>query len=633
VVNVNALPTVNAGNDQTICAGTSVTLAGSGANTYTWNNGVNNGVAFTPVSTTTYTVTGTNTSTGCVNTDQVVVNVNALPTVNAGNDQTVCAGTAVTLSGNGANTYSWNNSVSNGVAFTPTASTTYTVTGTNTATGCSNTDQVVVNVNALPTVNAGNDQTICAGTSVTLAGSGANTYAWNNGVNNGVAFTPAITTTYTVTGTNTSTGCVNTDQVVVNVNALPTVNAGNDQTICAGTSVTLAGAGANTYVWNNGVNNGIAFTPAITTTYTVTGINTSTGCANTDQVVVNVNALPTVNAGNDQTVCAGTSVTLVGSGANTYAWNNGVNNGVAFTPATTTTYTVTGTNTSTGCVNTDQVLVTVNALPTVSAGSDQELCQGQSTSLFGTGADVYTWSNNVTNGVGFIPTATQDYNVSGTTNANGCVNFDTVTVTVHPLPFVLAGLDETICKGDSISLIGSGAIAYQWDNGVVDGDLFSPQVTQTYNLIGTDVNNCQNSDSVIITVNEPSFITLNESALDSYTLNGTTYTQSGTYTQVTTNAVGCDSTITLNLSLSFTGLGESSLSSLQIYPNPTRDVLFIECQEDRFDTYYIIDAFGRKVYTGQLAGKKTQLSFDNFTNGLYFIEIESLGIPIRIVKQ
>jgi hypothetical protein len=112
----------------------------------------------------------------------------------------------------------------------------------------------------------------------------------------------------------------------------------------------------------------------------------------------------------------------------------------------------------------------------------------------------------------------------------------------------------------------------------------------------------------------------------------------GTYpvTYSYTNNNGCTNETTQNLtviSCAGSGIDDLLFRSFQIYPNPTRDVLFIECQEDRFDTYYIVDAFGRKVYTGQLAGKTTQLSFDNFTNGLYFIEIESLGIPIRIVKQ
>src|SRR5574343_632608 len=320
---------------------------------------------------TTSTVVGTNAA-GCTGTDAITVTVNPLPTVNAGTDQTVCAGTAVTLSGSGATTYTWNNGVTNGVAFTPAATTTYTVTGTS-AAGCINTDQVIVTVNPLPTVNAGVDQTVCAGTAVTLSGSGAATYTWNNGVTNGVAFTPAATTTYTVTGTSAA-GCINTDQVVVTVNPLPTVNAGADQTVCLGATVTLSGSGAATYTWNNGVTNGVAFTPAATTTYTVTGTDAN-GCINTDQVVVTVNPLPTVNAGVDQTICVGATVTLSGSGASTYTWNNGVTNGVAFTPAATTTYTVTGTSAA-GCINTDQVVVTVNPLPTVNAGVDQTVCAG-----------------------------------------------------------------------------------------------------------------------------------------------------------------------------------------------------------------------------------------------------------------
>jgi hypothetical protein len=68
----------------------------------------------------------------------------------------------------------------------------------------------------------------------------------------------------------------------------------------------------------------------------------------------------------------------------------------------------------------------------VSAGPDQELCEGQSTSLFGTGASTYQWSNNVQNGVGFLPTVTNSYILTGT-DANGCVGTDTVTVTVNEI--------------------------------------------------------------------------------------------------------------------------------------------------------------------------------------------------------
>ena len=143
---------------------------------------------------------------------------------------------------------------------------------------------------------------------------------------------------------------------------MPTVNAGADQTVCAGTNITLTGDGATSYAWDNGVTDGAAFAATSTTTYTVTGTNGNTNCSNTDQVVVTVDSLPTVDAGADQTVCAGTNVTLTGSGAASYAWDNGVTNGTAFAANATATYTVTGTDAN-NCTATDAVDVTVNTLP------------------------------------------------------------------------------------------------------------------------------------------------------------------------------------------------------------------------------------------------------------------------------
>ena len=508
-ITVNPLPVVNAGLDQTVCVGASVTLTGSGANSYVWNNGVTNGMAFTPsVGSITYTVTGTDAN-GCVNTDQVDVTVNPLPIVNAGSDQTVCVGSSVTLTGSGANSYVWDNGVTNGMAFTPSVGTvTYTVTGTD-LNGCVNTDQVDVTVNPLPVVNAGLDQTVCIGSSVTLTGSGANSYVWNNGAVDGTAFTPSVgTVTYTVTGTD-GNGCVNTDQVDVTVNPLPVVNAGPDQTICDGPSVTLTGSGANSYVWDNGVTNGVAFTPAVgTVTYTVTGTDLN-GCMNTDQVDVTVNPLPVVNAGPDQTICDGTSIILTGSGANSYVWNNGAVDGVSFTPSVgTVTYTVTGTDVN-GCMNTDQVDVTVNPLPVINAGPDQTICVGASVTLIGSGANSYVWDNGVTNGMAFTPSVgTITYTVTGT-DANGCVNTDQVVVVVNPNPTPIINGATEYCTGTTSTLSTSIAyMTYLWSTGAT-----SPTVNVTIadNPITVTVSNAFGclATSAIFTVTENTVINYN----------------------------------------------------------------------------------------------------------------------------
>jgi gliding motility-associated-like protein len=505
---VNPLPIVGAGVNQVVCSGDQVTIAGSGASTYTWDNGITNGVAFFPaVGTVVYTVTGTDLN-GCENTDQVQVIVNPLPLVVAGIDQTVCSGDQVTLNGAGASTYSWDNGIINGVAFIPAVgSVVYTVTGTD-LNGCENTDQVQVTVNALPIVGAGLDQTVCSGDQVNLNGSGATVYTWDNGVIDGVAFTPAVgTIIYTVTGTDLN-GCENTDQVQVVVNALPIVGAGLNQSVCIGDQVTLIGTGASTYTWDNGVNNNVAFVPAVgTVIYTVVGTDVN-GCENTDQVEVIVNALPIVDAGLDKIVCQGTQVTLSGSGANTYSWNPFANDGVAFVQAVgTVIYTVTGTDLN-GCVNTDQVQVTVNPLPIVTAGPDQVVCAGTSVTLAAVGAITYTWNNGVINGIAFNPVSgTLVYTVIGT-NAFSCENFDQVQVIVNPNPNTVASPDQTICNGTSITLVGAGATNYAWDNGVINGVPFTPVLgTTVYTVIGSFITGCHSLDSVTITVNPKPIVT------------------------------------------------------------------------------------------------------------------------------
>ena len=118
-----------------------------------------------------------------------------MPNVNAGSDTAICDGTYRSrLSGSGANSYSWDNGLGAGQSHSvsPSVITTYIVTGTG-ANGCTNTDDIIVTVNALPNVNAGSDTTICDGNSVTLSGSGANSYSWDNGdYRFGVAFNPTV---------------------------------------------------------------------------------------------------------------------------------------------------------------------------------------------------------------------------------------------------------------------------------------------------------------------------------------------------------------------------------------------------------------------------------------------------------
>lgn len=472
-VNLAALPTVNAGPDQTICTGSSVTLSGSGANTYSWNYGVTNGIAFTPLTTTTYTVTGTSLQ-GCTNTDQVTVTISSGITVNAGPDVTICSGTSTTLTASGATTYSWapGGQTTASITINPSSTTTYTVTGT--SAGCTASDNVTVTITSGAPINAGPDVSICTGGSTTLTASGGVTYSWDNGLGSGnnLSVSPASTTTYTVTGTDAG-GCVGTNNLVVTVNSLPSVNAGLDQTICPGTSVTLNGSGAANYSWDNGVLDGIAFTPSTTTSYTVTGTS-ATGCMATDQVTITLAVPPTVDAGPDITTCPGTSTTLTASGAATYSWSPSgqTTTSITVNPSATTMYTVSGTDAN-GCTNSDQVQVTIANPPTINAGPDVSICAGSPVTLSASGATSYSWDNGVTNGSAFTPATTTTYTVIGT-SAAGCTGTDAVTVTVNTsAPVSFTASSSTGCVPQTITLTNTTANATNCIWTLSDGTILS----------------------------------------------------------------------------------------------------------------------------------------------------------------
>ncbi|MEI8136145.1 MAG: T9SS type A sorting domain-containing protein, partial [Bacteroidota bacterium] len=149
-----------------------------------------------------------------------VVAVTGTPNISVTNSvQSVCLGTTVNYSATGATSYVWSNGggASSTASYSPASTTVYTVTGT--TSGCSSSKTATVNILPLPAITATpNNSVICQGQTLILSATGANTYSWVPGNINGsvVTYTPALTTNYTVTGTGAN-GCVNTNNVTVNV--------------------------------------------------------------------------------------------------------------------------------------------------------------------------------------------------------------------------------------------------------------------------------------------------------------------------------------------------------------------------------------------------------------------------------
>jgi hypothetical protein len=331
----------------------------------------------------------------------------AAPTITV-NSGAVCAGNAFTITANGANTYSYS-SGSNVV--TPTSDATYTVTGYGNG-GCVNTAVSTVSVNALPNVTASSGS-ICTGNSYTIVAGGATSYTYSGGSD---VVSPTADNTYTVSGTDAN-GCVNSAVSSVTVNALPSVTA-NNGTICAGNSFTIVANGASTYTYSGGSD---IVSPTADATYTVTGADAN-GCVSSAVSSVTVNALPSVTA-NNGTICAGNSFTIVANGASTYTYSGGSD---IVSPTSDATYTVTGTDAN-GCENMAISSVTVNALPNLTASTNNTLlCVGETATLSVGGASTYTWSTGEnTMDIAVSPSLQTTYTVSGT-DVNGCENTTTI---------------------------------------------------------------------------------------------------------------------------------------------------------------------------------------------------------------
>ncbi|MBE2288800.1 MAG: PKD domain-containing protein [Chitinophagaceae bacterium] len=202
-------------------------------------------------------------SWGCVVTLTADITIHPPPTITTLPDTIVCVTDAASLTAFGAVTYAWSGPVGtlscptcNPSPATPVVPSTYTVVGTD-ANGCKDTALVNVGLRTHTTAVSGGDTSFCSGGSVPIFDSGAHKYLWipagglsSATVANPIA-SPASSITYTVMAQLGS--CVpDTDYVHVKVFATPTVDAGKDQEVLAGTKVELSATGKNiaTYLWS-----------------------------------------------------------------------------------------------------------------------------------------------------------------------------------------------------------------------------------------------------------------------------------------------------------------------------------------------------------------------------------------------
>ena len=605
---------------------------------------------------------------GCSSVDEVTVTVNTVPTVSAGEDVTIGPGESVNLTAVGATSYSWSNGeTGESITVTPTQTTTYTVVGT--SNGCSAEDEVTVFVvgNVAASIN-GND-TICQGESTTLTALGGDNFLWNTGdTTPSITVNPNQTMTYSVEVSD-NFGNSDTAEITIIVNPIPQANAGEDQSICSGESVTLTASGGSSYLWNNGATTqSITVSPNQTTTYSVEVSNN--GCSSVDEVTVLVTNLPELQITGNTTVVYGESTTLTVSGAESYSWSTGENsNSITVQPETTTTYEVTGFVNN--CFTSASVTVIVESHVQASAGEDQRICQGYEVTLTANGGSSYLWSTGAT---------TQSITVSPTSNATYSVTVfdgpfqdtDSVNVMVDPNPNVtiVTGDEATILEGNFITISATGANTYQWSNGATQPNIaVSPSVTTTYEVRGY-INDCYDEKAITVNVvprvvadaGEDITICAEESAIltatggDDYLWSTGETTQSievapdetTIYTVTVFNELDFDEASVMVMvdqqcqSVIIDDEETDLTFAFLVHPNPVTQTLFIQLNNImNVSTLQMFDMAGKLLFNQKVGQANEAYSVEkevdvrSFQSGLYFVRLidDEQVITKKVVVQ
>lgn len=580
------------------------------------------------------------------------------PLMAVSNPTAGCTGVPVTFTNTtfGAAGYTWTANPATAVISAPNGTNTnitFPSAGIYTITLSANNGTVLasltktISVAIQPTVGLVTTTTnICSGTTVTLTASGASTYGWsNNATTSSITVTPSVTTTYTVNGYNAT--CTQQQVSIINVTTTPNVGVPN-QTICASGTATLNASGATTYSWSTGsTSNPLIVTPSTNTVYTVIGFNNS--CTNTKTVSVTIgSSITIVPSATTPTICAGGTVGLSATGATTYTWLPGNLNtsSINVTPASSTTYTINGTNS--GCNGTATISVNIISAPAlVLTPNTSSVCAGGSSTINATGYATYTWmpGNLTGSSKTFTPAATQVYTVSGKLgNCNGTSN---ATISVVNFPTVGVTGGSVICAGNSATLTANGAGTYSWSSGPTNAQvILTPANNATYVVTGFN-SNCSNSIAVSVSVNPNPTLAVSSSSnpiclgdganLTASGANTFSWSQGGTFPttfvtpsitvtySVTGTTNGCKTLAVFTQTVDncgSVGLQPQSalVNGLSIFPNPTNDVVTISYPGKLFD-YVIYDNIGRLIAFDKAVSELTKIKVQSLSKGVYYIEI------------
>lgn len=564
IVTINPNPQLNITAPHTICNNSSTTLEvsdnlGSTITSCVWSNGGSGtSIQVSPATTTNYTVTVTN-SNGCMaqaNTSVVVAD--QLSFAISGNTS-ICGNESAELTVSGiapanVSAYAWSNGA-NTASISVSASGTYSVIITD-VNGCTGYATTSVTASENPTATISGNLNVCSGNSATLIANGGTSYQWSNGSTE-ASISVTAGGTYSVVVAN-GAGCTATASAAVTVNESPNPEISGNLSICEGESTTLTVNGGDSFVWSNGSSNS-SINVTNSGTYTVIASNAN-GCTASASATVNVYERPTVTISGNPSICDGGVTTLTAEGGNSYLWSTGFP-GASINVNAAGTYSVIATGAN-GCTSSVELTVAQYSAPEVSITGNTTVCEGSSTTITANGGVSYQWSTGET-GASISVNAFGVYSVTATGNG-GCSATANATVFVASAPTPSISGNLHICDNETTTLTANGGETYMWSNGST-GNSIEVSNGGTYSVIASNANGCTAMVSANVEAGHSVTNSISETAATEFTWNGQTYSESGDYFQSFIASNGCDSIVTLHLTI--TGSAEPQQYNIFVMSN------------------------------------------------------------------
>jgi len=330
-----------------------------------------------------------------------------------------------------------------------------------------------------------------------------------------------------------------------------------------------------------------------------------------------------------------------------YSWStNETTPQITVSPAQTTDYSVTITDAK-GC--TSEAGTTINiggSSNTLNLGQDREICEGQSVTLdAGSGFTSYNWSTTETS-QSITVSESGIYYIIASDNCG--TYYDTVNVTVHPLPNVDLGNDYYTCAGNTITLDAGTHTSYLWSTNETTQQItfsYSVSASEFFSVTVTDSYGCQNADTILVVVNENPTPNLGLDTTicqnESITLNAGNYAQYiwsdgqtsssividannlnpgvNVFSVMVTDNNNCTGSDTINITIEICeGITEQTENNINMYPNPAFDNITIQLSKAEIIIIYSAD--GRCVFNSQSSSNKHIINVSNWAKGVYYIK-------------